>query len=97
MASLHMQNSDDYRGGKFETSASVKERTIFLWGRVRVAFALKQNLLRGRGTKILSSPYQFGYTIATLCEYCSDCIQRFFYKFLNSAFKSRASLIHLNN
>ena len=26
MVSLHMQNSDDYRGGKFETSASVKEQ-----------------------------------------------------------------------
>ena len=56
MASLHMQNSDDYRGGKFETSASVKERAIFLWGRVRVAFALKQNLLRGRGTKYYRHP-----------------------------------------
>ena len=41
MVSLHMQNSDDYRGGKFETSASVKEWTIFLGGRVRVTFAFE--------------------------------------------------------
>ena len=49
--------------GKFETSVSAKEWIIFLGGRVRVTFALKRNSLRGRGTKILSSPNRFGYTI----------------------------------
>ena len=85
MSSLHMQNSDDYQGGKFDTSASVKW-TTFLGGRVRFTFASERNSLIERGTKILSSLYQFGYTI-----------EDFFYKFLNLAFKSPASLIHLNN
>ena len=57
--------------------------------------------LEGEGQKYCRHPIgsvtQLQRLFKALCEYCSDCIQRFFYKFLNSAFKSRASLIHLNN
>ena len=75
MASLHMQNSDDYRGGKSETSASVKEWTIFLGGRVSETHS------EGEGQKYcrhsIGSVAQLQRLFRALCEYCSDCIQRF--------------------
>ena len=69
--------------------------------RVRVTFASKRNSLRREGQKYCRHPIdsvaQWQRLFKALCEYCSDCIQRRFYKSLNSAVKSRASLIHLNN
>ena len=95
MASLHMQNSDDYRGGKSETSASVKEWTIFLGGRVSETHSEGE----GQNTVV---------TLSVRLHNCKGCLgpfantvqtafKGFFYTFLSSAFKFRASLIHLNN
>ena len=102
MASVHMQNSDDYRGGKFETSASRQGVNNIPRGEGKGYICLKAKLTqreRDKNTVV---------TLSVRLQNCKGCLgpfanivqtafKDFFYKFLNLAFKSRASLIHLNN
>ena len=88
MASLHMQNSDDYRGGKFTTLASIKEWTIFLGGEGEgegegLLLPQSETDLEGEVKKYCRHPVgsvtQLQRLFKALCECCSNCIQRFFF------------------
>ena len=74
-------------------------------GRVRVTFASKRTHLEEEGQKYCRHPigsvtpglHNGKGCFTSSANIVQTALKDFFYKFLNSAFKSRASLIYLNN